>query len=262
MIRNPLLITAIVLLVSSLATAQSSSRTPVLVELFTSEGCSSCPPADALLARLVKEQPVPGAEILVLEEHVDYWDSLGWRDRFSSADLTRRQRAYGDQLRLDDIYTPQMVVDGTTQFTGSNASHALRAIAQAARTPKIPLTVAAFKLEGNHVTGSVSAAAAKLPKADVYAMLVEKMAATKVLRGENGGHTLNHVSVVRAIQRVGSVDAAGREPIHFSLNAPSDSAAANLRIVVFAQLPGQGAIVGAAAGADLGTAPPITIAAR
>jgi hypothetical protein len=235
------------LLHSELEKSPSSGRTPVLVELFTSEGCSSCPPADALLSRLLKEQPVADADILVLEEHVDYWDSLGWRDRFSSADLTRRQRTYGDRFNLPDVYTPQMVVDGSAQFTGNDASHALRAIAQAAHTPKVTLTLPTLKLDGSHITGSVSSAASNASKADVYAALVERMASTKVLRGENGGHTLDHVSVVRTMQRIGPLEAAGRAPIPFSLTMPSDSNAANLRLILFAQLPGQGAIVGALA---------------
>jgi hypothetical protein len=249
------------LLAAELETNQVSTRTPVLVELFTSEGCSSCPPADALLARLLKDQPVPSADILVLEEHVDYWDSLGWQDRFSSADLTRRQRTYGDRFNLPDIYTPQMVVDGTSQLVGNDAAHALRAVAQAARAPKLALTLSTLKIDGSNITGSISSAASVAAKADVYAVLVEKAASTKVLRGENGGHTLNHVSVVRTMQRIGSLDAANRAPIPFSLTAPSDSNAANLRLILFAQLPGQGAVVGAVGRPiSMDPTPPATVA--
>src|SRR5215472_15638798 len=110
--------------------AQSSStgRMPVLVELFTSEGCSSCPPADALLGKLDREQPVEAANIIVLEEHVDYWEGLGWHDRFSSAQFTDRQNSYQFRLRFPDPYTPQMIVDGSSQLLGSDSSKVLNAI--------------------------------------------------------------------------------------------------------------------------------------
>jgi len=103
-------------------------RTPVIVELFTSEGCSDCPPADTLLQTLITTQPIGGAEVIALGEHVDYWDRLGWKDRFSSAALTARQ--HGDQtlFNTDSIYTPQMVVDGRAEFVGSDAAAAKKAI--------------------------------------------------------------------------------------------------------------------------------------
>src|SRR5580765_5683547 len=125
-------------LTPSVGGAQTSQtgRTPVLVELFTSEGCSSCPPADALLAKLDRDQPVNGTEIIVLGEHVDYWDNGGWHDRFSSHQYTDRQTQYSARLKFDDVYTPQMIVDGTDQFVGNDASHALRSIQRAAQSSK------------------------------------------------------------------------------------------------------------------------------
>src|SRR5271163_1761135 len=110
------------------AQTATSNRTPVLVELFTSEGCSSCPPADALLAKLSRDQPLEGADIIVLEEHVAYWDGQGWHDRFSSHEYTDRQSEYCTRLGANDAYTPQMIVDGTAQFVGNDAQHALKAI--------------------------------------------------------------------------------------------------------------------------------------
>jgi hypothetical protein len=235
--------------ISSIAqTPPSPSRTPVLVELFTSEGCSSCPPADALLTHLLHDQPIPTADIIVLSEHVDYWDSLGWRDRFSSHQLTDRQSAYAQRFRTDGPYTPQMVVDGTDQFVGSDTSRALHSIAQAARTPKLTLTLAPITLHNGNATGQVSAAptSTALPEADLYAALVEVTASTRVQRGENGGRTLQQVSVVRALQRIGPLDALARGAIPFALAIPPNTAAP-LQIVVFAQRQDEGAILGVAA---------------
>src|SRR5580692_6039586 len=113
-----------------------SPPTPVLVELFTSEGCSSCPPADALLSRLGKTQPVPGADIIALEEHVDYWDRLGWKDPFSAEAATERQNEYDQTFAGGQAYTPQMIVDGHAKFVGSSDSDALRAISAASQAPK------------------------------------------------------------------------------------------------------------------------------
>ena len=226
----------------------SSSRTPVLVELFTSEGCSSCPPADALLGRLLRDQPVAAANIIVLSEHVDYWDSLGWRDRFSSHQLTERQSAYAERFRTDGPYTPQMVVDGADQFVGSDSSRALRSIAQAAHTPKFALALSPITIRSGNAEGQVSVAptSAPLPKADLYAAFVEVTASTRVERGENGGRTLQHVSVVRALQRIGSLDALAHGAIPFTLAIPPNTAAP-LRIVVFAQRQDEGAVLGVAA---------------
>jgi hypothetical protein len=226
----------------------STQATPVLVELFTSEGCSSCPSADSLLARLQQQQPVPGAQIIALEEHVDYWESLGWHDRFSSRQFTDRQSGYAQSLHLSDDYTPQMVIDGVDQFVGNDSSHALRAIAQAARTPKLALKLSPPTLNiGRIDTSVVSIAAAGLPapKADLYAALVETTASTQVLHGENGGRVLHHVSVVRALQKIGTSDELAN-PLFFSFTIPKDAVVANLRTVVFAQRSGQGAIIAAA----------------
>src|SRR5947208_16389996 len=115
--------------------APGTARTPVVVDLFTSEGCSSCPPADALLARLSESRDVDGAEVIALGHHVDYWNELGWKDRFSSAALTNRQRVYSRALYVDSIYTPQLVVDGRAELVGSDAASAPRAIERALDVP-------------------------------------------------------------------------------------------------------------------------------
>src|SRR5271156_755851 len=157
------------------AQTATSNRTPVLVELFTSEGCSSCPPADALLAKLDRDQPIQNAEIIILGEHVDYWDNLGWHDRFSSHEYTDRQTEYCARLSVEGPYTPQMIVDGTDQFVGSDAAHARRAIQHAAQTAKIKLTLSQPVVDGHKVSASVSApaSAATTQRADLYAALID-----------------------------------------------------------------------------------------
>jgi hypothetical protein len=227
------------------ASAQTN-RTPVLVELFTSEGCSSCPPADALLAKLDQSQPINGADIIVLGEHVDYWDGQGWHDRFSSHQYTERQNEYCGRLHVDSSYTPQMIVDGTDQFVGNDAAHAVRAIQHAAQTPKIKLVISQPVVDGQKVSASVSSPAPMATKkADLYAALVDPKDTTEVRGGENGGHRLQHAGVVRSLQRVGKLKDLGAGPISFSLNAPADAKPDQMRVVVFAQESGQGAVLGA-----------------
>jgi hypothetical protein len=227
--------------------APRTDASPVLVELFTSEGCSSCPPAEALLARLQHDQPIASANILVLEEHVDYWDSLRWQDRFSSHQITLRQADYVHRFHLDDSYTPQMIVDGTDQFTGNDSTHALRAITQAARAAKLPISLAITTIDQRHLaaTTSVAPASNPFPKADVYAALVQSTASTHVLGGENAGHTLTHVSVVRQMKRIGSLADASASSLKFSLDVPKDTTPADLRLVVFLQRESDGAVLGA-----------------
>ena len=226
--------------------AAQTSRTPVLVELFTSEGCSSCPPADALLAKLDQTQPINGAEIIVLGEHVDYWDNLGWHDRFSSHQFTERQGDYCSRLRVDSSYTPQMIVDGTDQFVGNDAAHAVRAIQHAAQSPKIKLILSKPVVDAQKVSASISSPeVTATKKADIYAALVDPKDTTEVRGGENGGHRLQHVGVVRSLQRVGKLKDLAAGPVTFSLNAPADAKPGEMRVVVFAQDSGQGPVLGA-----------------
>ena len=224
----------------------ASTGTPVLVELFTSEGCSSCPPADKLLGALQTQQPVPGAHIVAVEEHVDYWDRQGWRDRFSSARFTQRQSFYAPRLNFEDSYTPQMVVDGATQFLGSDSAKALSVIAQAAQKEKIPLRLSAPVVSGRAVSGSVSVqdGATSLPHGDLYAVLIQPSASTEVKGGENGGKQLSHVSVARAFARVGKIEDLSRGPVDFKITAPAEADPAGMRLILFAQLSSQGAVRG------------------
>jgi hypothetical protein len=236
------------------AQAAPTIRTPVLVELFTSEGCSTCPPADALLAKLDQDQPVDGANIIVLGEHVDYWDRQGWRDRFSSHQYTERQSQYAERLKVDNSYTPQMIVDGTEQFLGNDPQHALRAIQHAAQNSKVNLALTQPVVDGHKVSASVSAPVTKgQARGDLFAALVDPADTTEVRSGENGGHRLQHAGVVRSLQRVGSLKDLAAGPVSFHLNAPGDAKPEEMRVVVFAQQSGQGAIIGAVAGTVGGT---------
>lgn len=185
--------------------AEKSERRPVLVELFTSEGCSSCPPADALLALLDEKQFVPGARAIVLSEHVTYWDRLGWRDPFSLEAMTRRQQQYGERFGLDDVFTPQAVVDGAAQRVGSDERGLRSDISQASQGEKTDLQIrevqafherVQFKL--HIVTGDHE------PTARVMAAVAEDVIESPVTRGENAGRTLRHVAVVRSLQDLGS----------------------------------------------------------
>jgi hypothetical protein len=249
--RHLSVLITLIAIVPGISFAQNTtpeSKTPVVVELFTSEGCSSCPPADALLARMDKEQPVSNAEIIVLEEHVDYWEKGGWHDRFSSSQYTDRQNQYAPRLKFDSVYTPQMIVDGTTQFVGNDGQRALNAIVAAAGTPKVALALSNPVVDGHRVACSVSspASATPLPKADLYAVLIDPAATTQVQGGENKGRQLEHVGVVRSMKRIGKLQDLGKGPLAFNLNAPSDMQPGNVRVVVFAQSSDLGPIKGAA----------------
>ena len=174
-------------------------RQPVLVELFTSEGCSSCPPADALLERLDRTQPVAGAQIIVLSEHVDYWNHIGWADPYSSPAFSARQQQYARRFRTQGPYTPQMVVDGRTEFVGSDARSAESAVRDAVRQPKAAV----------HITTGEAAdieidplPAGRVHKAGVFVAFAADTGTQDVLRGENGGRRLRHVSIVKDLKKV------------------------------------------------------------
>jgi hypothetical protein len=220
-------------------------RQPVLVELFTSEGCSDCPPADALLARLDATQFVPGVQAIVLSEHVTYWNHLGWRDPFSLDAMDERQRRYSFNFSLADVYTPQMVVDGAQQFTGSDASALSQAVAHAALNPKPQIEIK----DAQWVDGSVSFSVHASPgsNAKLAAALAEDATQSEVARGENAGRTLHHVAVVRVLKEFDAKAVDGR-PLRLSAPALSASAkpAGPLRLVVFLADRNTGRIVAAA----------------
>ena len=213
----------------SVATLLAGERAPVVVELFTSQGCSSCPPADELLLRLAETQPFPGVEVIALSQHVDYWNRLGWRDPFSAPEFTTRQQRYREVFRNESVYTPQMVIDGQVEFVGNDAGRAQRAILAAAREPKVGVRV---ETAGDRIRVQVDA----LPKqtADVLLAITENNLQSSVTRGENSGRRLRHTAVVRRLSVLGRT---GAQP--FSSEAPLVLDPAwkreNLRAVVLVQ---------------------------
>ncbi len=204
----------------------------VIVELFTSEGCSSCPPADKVLSRLNGEQPVADVEIIPLALHVDYWNYLGWKDEFSDSAYSRRQSGYADHFKQDSNYTPQMVVDGRTQFVGSNYNNAVNAVKEAAKTKRgaVEMTV-----ENDKLNIEIS----DLPKHDtsyVWLVVTEDNLETNVKRGENSGRKLSHDGVVRQMKLLGNVEAGKNEfQTTADLILQKEWKKDNLNIIVFVQ---------------------------
>jgi len=245
------------LILSAEARAQSSPveavRRPVLVELFTSEGCSSCPPADALLQQLEQQQPVPGAEIIAIEEHVDYWNHDGWIDPFSSPEWTQRQQSYVALLKKDS-YTPELVVNGRSQFVGNNAQQAELEIQGAAGGLKTEVTIASGSA-GSKGSQQFSVSVGKMQQktagdvAEVWLAVTEDGLHSSVSLGENAGHVLHHVATLRSLHKLGVADANGAsasftaEPV---VKFNSQWNVENLHVTVFVQEKKSRQILGAA----------------
>ncbi len=180
----------------------ATDKQTVLVELFTSEGCSSCPPADKVLSLLNKNQPVAEADIVTLSLHVDYWDSPDWKDEFSSQMFSRRQDIYSAQLRGEN-YTPQMVVDGQNAFVGSDVNKAQKAILEAAKMPKAKIE---FVQNQDNIKIKITDAPAH-ENATVFLAIAEDDLGSSVRGGENSGRRLAHTAVVRELKSLGILTA-------------------------------------------------------
>ena len=215
----------------------TNQRQAVLVELFTSEGCSSCPPADALLEKLDREQPVAGAEIIVLSEHMDYWNQMGWKDPYSSAAFTARQVTYDRRFGLDGPYSPQMIVDGTAEFNGSDSQKAAAAIRQAMGEAKVAIRIQDAAIEVDPLPEG------KVHKANVYVAYAADGGTSNVLRGENRGRVLHHVAMVAEIRQIGSI--SGHAGFKAQLPVRDAHAGDGSRLIVFVQEPGNGRVWGA-----------------
>ena len=213
--------------------AQEPVRVPVLAELFTSEGCDSCPPADRLLETLLDEQPIPGVLVVPLSEHVTYWDHQGWRDPFDSQQFTARQQQYGFRFNLDSIYTPQLIVDGSREMIGSDRKTVERALQQAASVTKalLDLTVDASAPD-RLVASAVVRGELREPGAELWFALTEHHLSVDVKAGENQNRTLRHSGVVRVLQSAGSLDASSRR---VSLAIQPTWNRQNLAVVAFVQ---------------------------
>jgi hypothetical protein len=218
----------------------------VLVELFTSEGCSSCPPADALLKQVNGMQTASGQLIVGISEHVTYWNSLGWTDPFSSPAYTDRQNAYGASFGLDSVYTPQMVVNGRQQFVGSDKSRLERAIRTEQDQPQpIVLRILTTNIAGNSLTVKFSATADNAFRGtDIVAVLTDDADQSSVLRGENGGRSLTHVSVARSITRVAKFQSTSEQTVQLPI-PPLFAGKSGHHLILFAQTHGNGRVLGA-----------------
>jgi hypothetical protein len=204
----------------SVSAQAAPARVPVVVELFTSEGCSSCPPADAVLSRLAAEQPVNGAQIVPLGFHVTYWDQLGWKDPASLAEATARQQDYSRVFGEDRVYTPQAIVDGRDEIVGSDEAGLKRVVARALAQPHARVTLSA-RLQGPDTIVAAATVDAVPPAVKetlrtIY-LLTEDGVTSIVKRGENGGRTLRHDAVVRRVSSTGEmrgISAYPRDRIH------------------------------------------------
>lgn len=224
------------LIASSAVAAESGQTRPVIVELFTSQGCSSCPPADAYLRDLTRRKGV-----LPLSFNVDYWDYLGWRDTLAGPDNTARQRAYGRALGLSGVYTPQMVVDGNAEGIGSNRRKIDALIA--ARKPATNDVAMSLAEEDGRLTVSIAAGPAPEKPATIWLIRYATSRTVEIERGENRGETITYANVVRGIAPIGMWD--GRE-MRIMLPEEDVMPDKNARCVVLLQANGPGRILAAA----------------
>jgi hypothetical protein len=227
----------------------SQAAVPVLVELFTSEGCSSCPPADVILQRLDDYQPIPGAQLIVLSEHVTYWDQQGWKDPNSSNAFTDRQTAYETALGVKEPYTPQFVIDGRKSVSLEKLQNLEDALNQAKGDAKIALRISNIAVDpSNPATLHAHIDADTNPdrhNADIYLAVALNHVESQVLRGENGGKHLIHVAVVQQLTKVGKLPKGKSFAQDVQVKLKPNEDLKSIRLVAFAQESGQGKLLGA-----------------
>ena len=228
----------------------NDTRNPIVLELFTSEGCSSCPPADAWVQKLDSTQPIASAQIIVLSEHVDYWDHDGWKDPFDSASLTERQNGYVQKLGLQSAYTPQMILDGSTELHLNDAKGVQDAFVKADTAPEVSVQIDSVAFDAGNpsiLKGHVQVSAdSEKHGGDVYVVTALDHADTQVLKGENGGHHLSYVAVVEDIAKIGKLEKGKSFEHEFDVKLKPGVDPKNLRVIAFVQEPGYGKVLGAA----------------
>ncbi len=232
------------------ADAGDSTRSPVLLELFTSEGCSSCPPVDALLQQMDASQPFPHAQLIVLSEDVDYWNHDGWKDPYSSSLFTDRQTAYGRALGLGEPYTPQVIVDGSVVLRSYDPQQLGQIFEKAAAGPQVPVHIVGLSVDDTSppvVRVRIEADGESAPRnADVYLAVALEHTESQVSAGENNGRRLTHVAVVQYLKRLGKLESGKSFAQDCQIKLKKGVDPGNLRVVAFIQESGPGKVLGAA----------------
>jgi hypothetical protein len=235
---------------SGQSTDTSSKGLPsILVELFTSEGCSTCPPADLVLEQMDK-QPIPGAQLIVLSEHVDYWDHEGWKDPYSSSSATDRQNEYVHAFGLKTAYTPQIFVDGSSEMHLNDPEQVDQVFQKAISANRTAVHIASLTVD----TGTSTVVRGRIEvgensgknKANVYVVIALDHVESQVMRGENGGKHLTHVAVVQELKKIAKLEKGKSLDQEFELKLKPGTDPANVRIIAFVQEPGPGRVWGAA----------------
>jgi hypothetical protein len=229
---------------------QNTPATPILVELFTSEGCSSCPPADALLERMDASQPIPGVHLIVLSEHVDYWNHDGWKDPYSSSLFTDRQSAYVHSLGLNTAYTPQFIIDGNLELKAGDPEGARKVFQKDLAEPKVSVRIDSVTVDPAtpavlHAHIGVHGDSAK-HNLDIFVAIALDHAESQVSAGENAGHHLTHVAVVQELIKVGKLTKGKNFDQDVQLRLKPGTVANNVRIIAFVQEAGAGKVLGTA----------------
>ncbi len=223
-------------------TENSSAKPAVVLELFTSEGCSSCPPADLLLFDLQNKPVIPGVEVIAFEEHVDYWNNGGWSDPYASHQWTQRQGDYQSTFGRpsDGIYTPQLVIDGNHEIVGSRTNEVLASVLAEGQKPKLAVNLAPGESQKSAQVFSVSIGAppdgSSAPDAEVFLAVTETGLHSSVKAGENAGKALQHAAVLRRLDKIGAIHAknstfSATPTVKFDSSWKKE----NLRVVVFVQ---------------------------